>query len=214
MLNMAIQKLDWLYPSKWKGLWYFIWEDNSLSSWVVNVVLAFVIIKFLIYPGLGFIFSTTHPIVAVVSGSMEHDGSFDSWWQSTALCDNQYCPQQQYYSNYRITKAQFQEFNFKNGFNKGDLMVLVGKDPKDMEVGDVIVFQANRPDPIIHRVIKKWNQETNYHFQTKGDNNPSSYPEVRETDIPEDRLVGTAVARIPFLGWIKIIFVNMINLFR
>ena len=211
---MPKQKLDWLYPSKWRGLWYFIWEDNSLLSWVVNVILAFVLIKFLLYPGLGLLFSTTHPIVAVVSGSMEHQGNFDSWWGSIALCNEGYCSQAEHYSLYGITKKEFSKFPFKNGFNKGDLMVLVGKEPKEINLGDVIVFKSNRPDPIIHRVIRRWNQEDHYHFQTKGDNNPTSYAGVREDDITEERLVGTAVARIPFLGWIKIIFVNIINLFR
>jgi len=211
---MPKQKLDWLYPSKWKGLWYFIWEDNSLLSWVVNVILAFVIIKFLLYPGLGFLFSTTHPIVAVVSGSMEHDGGFNTWWSSTALCNAKYCSQAEYYSNYAISREEFLKFSFKNGFNKGDLMVLKGKLAKDIDIGDTIVFQGSRPDPVIHRVIKKWNQDNQYYFQTKGDNNERSYPEVRETDITEDRIIGTAIARIPFLGWIKIIFVNIINLAR
>ena len=100
---MSKKELDWLYPSKWKSVWYFIWEDNSLLSWAVNVILAFVIIKFLLYPGLGFIFATTHPIVAVVSGSMEHQGSFDSWWGSTALCNGNYCSQEEYYSLYLQT---------------------------------------------------------------------------------------------------------------
>jgi signal peptidase I len=211
---MPKQKLDWLYPSKWRGLWYFIWEDNSLLSWVVNVILAFVLIKFLLYPGLGLLFSTTHPIVAVVSGSMEHDGNLDSWWTSAALCTNRYCSQSEYYALYGISKEKFSQFSFKNGFNKGDLMVLFGKEPKDIKLGDVIVFQGNRLDPLIHRVIKKWNKNDSYHFQTKGDHNERSYPEVMETDIPEEKIVGTAVLRIPFLGWIKIIFVNMINLFR
>ena len=211
---MLKKELDWLYPSKWKGVWYFIWEDNSLLSWVVNVILAFVIIKFLLYPGLGFIFATTHPIVAVVSGSMEHQGSFDSWWGSTALCSGKSCSQEEYYSLYGITKKEFSKFYFKNGFNKGDLMVLVGKEPKEINLGDVIVFKGNRKDPIIHRVIKKWNQENYSYFQTKGDNNHASYPEIMETNIPEEKVIGTAVARIPFLGWIKILFVNMINLFR
>ncbi len=211
---MSKKKADWLYPSKWKGLWYFIWEDNSLLSWIVNVILAFVLIKFIIYPGLGLLFSTSYPIVAVVSGSMEHQGSFDDWWQSSAICNNHYCSQAEYYSNYGITKTDFQEFSFKNGFNKGDLMVLIGKKPKHIKTGDIIVFQSNRPDPIIHRTIKVWHQNDKYHFQTKGDHNQDSYPQVMETDIQEDRLLGKAVLRIPFLGWIKIAFVNLINIAR
>ncbi|MBC8444302.1 signal peptidase I [Candidatus Woesearchaeota archaeon] len=211
---MSKKKVDWLYPSKWKGIWYFIWEDNSLLSWIVNVILAFVLIKFIIYPGLGLLFSTSYPIVAVVSGSMEHQGNFDAWWGSSARCSNNYCSQAEYYSNYGITKTDFQEFSFKNGFNKGDLMVLMGTKPKNIKTGDVIVFQSNRPDPIIHRTIKVWYQDDKYHFQTKGDHNQGSYIQVMETDIQEDRLLGKAVLRIPFLGWIKIAFVNMINSLR
>ena len=91
---MSKKKADWLYPSKWKGIWYFIWEDNSLLSWIVNVILAFVLIKFIIYPGLGLLFSTSYPIVAVVSGSMEHQGNFDTWWGSSAICSDNYCSQE------------------------------------------------------------------------------------------------------------------------
>ena len=55
-----------------KKTWHFIWEDDSIWSWLVNIILAFVLIKFIVYPSLGFLLNTTHPIVAVVSGSMEH----------------------------------------------------------------------------------------------------------------------------------------------
>ena len=66
-------------PKDWrkilKRVWYFIWEEDSIWSWLVNIILAFVLIKYVVYPGLGFLLGTSHPIVAVVSGSMEHDGS-------------------------------------------------------------------------------------------------------------------------------------------
>ena len=58
----------------WKKVWHFIWEEDSVASWVVNIILAFVLIKFIVYPGLGFALGTTHPVVAVVSPSMEHNG--------------------------------------------------------------------------------------------------------------------------------------------
>ena len=54
-----------------KKIWYFIWDD-SIWSWIVNIILAFVLIKFVVYPGLGFLLNTSHPVVAVVSSSMEH----------------------------------------------------------------------------------------------------------------------------------------------
>ena len=67
--------------SFWGKVWYLIWYEDSVASWIVNVILAFLIIKFLIYPGLGLLFGTNLPIVAVVSESMQHEGSFDEWWQ-------------------------------------------------------------------------------------------------------------------------------------
>ena len=64
-----------------KKTWYFIWEDDSIWSWIVNIILAFVLIKFIVYPGLGFVLSTSHPVVAVVSESMEHNMEFNEWWE-------------------------------------------------------------------------------------------------------------------------------------
>lgn len=201
--------------SKLARVWQFIWEDNSVLSWIVNIALAFVIIKFLLYPGLGLLFGTSYPIVAVVSGSMEHPQGTDFWWETQAICNSQYCSQADYYNNIEsISKEQFYEFPFKNGFNKGDIMFLIGEKPKNIKIGDVLVFKSNRADPIIHRVMDIWYENDQYHFRTKGDNNPRSYPEIRETDITSGDIVGKAVFRVPYLGWVKLAFVEAINLFR
>lgn len=188
-----------------KKTWWFIWEEDSLLSWIVNIILAFVLIKFIVYPGLGFLLGTSYPIVAVVSGSMEHDGSFDDWW---GVHEN-------WYTRNDISKEQFSGFSFKNGFDKGDIMILHGKDAIDVEVGDVMVFKSNRPDPIIHRVVEKWDMDEVYYFRTKGDHNPDSIKSssLDETNINEDKLLGKAVVRIPLLGYIKIWFVELIKLF-
>ncbi|MBW2966095.1 signal peptidase I [Candidatus Woesearchaeota archaeon] len=197
-----------------KDAWYFIWESNSIWSWIVNIILAFVIIKFLVYPGLGFLLSTSHPIVAVVSSSMEHDGSFDQWWSSKAMCDSTVCTQKEFYSDIDITKQQFLTFKFKNGFNKGDIMLLKGTSPEKINIGDVIVFQNKRPDPIIHRVIKKRKENGIYYFQTKGDHNSKSVNStlLDETKIPQNKVIGKASFRVPYLGWIKIAFVGLLKL--
>jgi signal peptidase I len=185
-----------------KKIWYFIWESDSIWSWIVNVILAFLLIYFIVYPGLGFIFQTTHPIVAVVSGSMEHDGNIDQWWDSQG---------EWYEENTDITKEQFQEFKYKNGFNKGDIMVLKGVSPENVQVGDVLVFNGRLRDPIIHRIVNI-NEENNvYSFTTKGDHNS----DADTPDVKQEETVGyqkyqkssKAILRIPYLGYIKLAFV-------
>ncbi len=181
-------------------VWQFIWHDNSIWSWLVNVLLAYLLIRFIVYPGLGLAFGTKIPVVAVVSGSMEHDDGFDAWWQV----------QQKWYSDNNITLAAFEGFPLTNGFNKGDLMVLKGEQPQDLKIGDVIVFQSPiQSDPIIHRIVKIWQEKGVYHFQTKGDHNSRSEPSIYETDITPDKILGTAFFRVPLLGWVKIGFVEL-----
>ena len=188
-----------------KKIWWFIWEDDSIWSWIVNIILAFVLIKYIVYPGLGLLLSTGYPIVAVVSGSMEHDGSFDKWWDS----------QSDWYLNQNLSREDFKEFDFRNGFNKGDIMILYGEKPKGIDIGEVIVFSSGRPDPIIHRVVRKWENNGRYYFQTKGDHNSDSIRAVGldETNIAEDQILGKAVIKIPLLGYVKIWFVELIKLF-
>lgn len=193
-----------------KKTWWFIWESDSWWSWPVNLLLAFILIKFIVYPGLGFIFGTAFPVVAVVSGSMEHDGSFSDWWLDTAYCPSS-CSQEEWYANYGITEEQFKTFSFKNGFNKGDIMVLRGVKPKNIKIGDVLVFQsAYGNEPIIHRVVTISGDEvTGFVYQTKGDHNSDSGN--MDTNIAQNAIYGKAIFRIPFLGWIKIAFVWLIT---
>jgi len=179
-------------------IWYFIWEDDSLASWLVNIVLAFLLVKFIIYPGLGLILSTDYPVVAVISGSMTHESmDFDEWWERYGS----------WYEKNEITKEEFQTFSFYNGFNEGDIMVLWGSKPQNIKTGHVIVYESH-PDypPIIHRVISKEENE-DITFTTKGDHN--SIPD--KDLVTEEKLLGKAVLRIPYLGWIKIAFTSIVK---
>lgn len=178
--------------NKLRRIWWFIWEDNSIWSWLVNLVLAFLLVKFIIYPGLGFLLGTGYPVVAVMSGSMEHDGGFNDWWGS----------QGKIYSELGITKGDFMDYRFRNGFNQGDVMVLTRID--EINLGDVIVFWGSANDPIIHRVVRL------EPLQTKGDHNSGSRGD--EVNIDRRRVLGKAVFRIPYIGWVKLIFVRIINL--
>lgn len=209
----------------WHKTWHFIWHDNSLLSWVVNLVLAFIFIKYLIYPTLGTVLGTDFPIVAVVSGSMEHkitkdpfgqqrlcsktfnqkfSINFDDWWNTCGPW---------YTNNFGIIKEQFIKFSFRNGFNTGDIMILYS--PEKINIGDVIVFNSYYiNDPIIHRVV---GIEDNV-FITKGDHNSDRDKFINplnnkeEIKIKKENIVGKAMIRIPFLGWIKILFVELLKL--
>ncbi|MDD5649932.1 MAG: signal peptidase I [Candidatus Nanoarchaeia archaeon] len=186
-----------------KKVWHFIWKEDSFASWVVNVILAFIIVKFLIYPGLGLLLGTSYPVVAVVSSSMEHNTDFENWWVNSEKCFNPF----------NITKEKVSDYKFKNGFNKGDIMVLVGR-PMNVKIGDVIVFQGSLKDPIIHRVMRIYSEDGNYYIQTKGDNYLTNCGSRQdEQKIPTKNLYGRAVFRLPWLGWVKITAVCGLNQF-
>lgn len=184
-----------------KKFWKFVWHDDSIASWIVAFILAFLIVKFIVYPLIGLAFGTSYPIVAVVSGSMEHEQPFNEWWELN----------QEWYEGNNIYKEDFEEFVFKNGFMKGDIIFLRGVEPKDIKVGDVIVFQSTTVYPVIHRVVKTWEDGSHY-FQTKGDHNGKSDPGLLELEISEERVLGKTLFRIPKLGWVKLVFVEMFNL--
>ncbi|MBT3408837.1 signal peptidase I [Candidatus Woesearchaeota archaeon] len=195
---------------KLKQFYRYIVYDESLTSLVLSTVISLLFIIFIFYPLLGWSLNSNFPIVAIQSGSMHHEGSFENWWGSKADCSNTFCKQSEYYTNINITKNDFLNYDYSNGFNKGDVMVIMGKD--NYQIGDVIVFQTNDPTPIIHRVIKKKIVNNNTIYQTKGDFNEKSiflqtrfYTLIDEFNINEKNIYGKAVFRIPYLGWIKII---------
>ncbi|RLE47908.1 signal peptidase I [Candidatus Woesearchaeota archaeon] len=196
-----------------KKIWHFIWNEDSIWSWIVNLILAFIIIKYLIYPGLGLALGTQAPIVAVVSGSMEHDTPFEEWWNGDSCCTpdcSKTMNQGEYYNKRNLTKAQFAHFPFKYGFDKGDIMFLHKR--TKIKIGDVIVYRIKeRKDPIIHRVINIIEEHGKRYYSTKGDHNCGVARFERV--IPEDNVIGKASIRMPFLGWIKIAFVKLVSIF-
>jgi signal peptidase I len=183
-----------------RKIWRFIWYDDSLLSWIVNVALAFILVKFIIFPILGLILQTSYPVVAVVSSSMEHNENFDKWWESAEPC----------YLDYDIKKEDFQNYKMKNGFNKGDIIFLISA--SKINKGDIIVFRGNSNNPIIHRVVY-----LNDYYKTKGDNyntNCNSYDLLGETKIEKNNIIGKAFFKIPYLGWVKVGFTELINAFK
>ena len=218
------QSKTWLQKA-----WHFVWYDDSPLSWVATLVLAFILIKFIVYPLLALVFGTGLPIVAVISSSMDHNtNDFERWWDSlTARCRSAiHCLQAEWYMERGITKEQFLDFPLHKGFKRGDVIVLAGLDPADVEVGDVIVYEVNRNPlitnqsfPIIHRVVAVNEINGTYVYATKGDGNRDQIVELCpnepcliETAIPDSALVGKAVARVPLIGHVKLIAVDFFSL--
>ena len=213
IMNLPIY---YLMKSKIKQVWDFFWNSDSPWSWLVNIVVAFVMIKFVIYPLLGLIMGTGFPIVAVVSESMEHG------LHNNVLCGKQLVNYKDSYDNYwkicggwyeekGISKNQFKKFPFNKGFYKGDIIIVWGTKPKNLQMGDVLIFQGHKPQPLIHRIIKTESENGKYYFYTKGDHNSDILPNNIESKIPEEKLLGRGIIRIPYLGWVKIIFVEAVK---
>ncbi|WP_431061828.1 signal peptidase I [Methanobacterium sp.] len=59
---------------------------------------------------------------------------------------------------------------------RGDI-VIIDKNPSNLQVGDIIVYNANWfKDPVIHRIIKIENSSNGPAYTIKGDNNPAPDP--------------------------------------
>ena len=101
---------------------------------------------------------------------------------------------------------------------KGDLLFLQGRDPAliingsiEGKEGDIIVFNAvglpgwpyAPADPVVHRVVNK-KYDNGWFFLTKGDANP-----LPDDDwVPDTRILGVVVGRIPYIGWVKILLTD------
>jgi signal peptidase I len=154
----------------------------KISKTLYDIAWAFTV-AMLLRLVFGFFLGTSFPFVAVMSSSMTHDAyvtqNYYSWMAERGF-----------------SQEQLNDFSFRNGFGKGDALIIGS--PKNVEVGDVIVYV--NPDlgyAIIHRVIGV----TESGYVTKGDRNPSSDPWVVKTDWVK----GRAVVLIPFVGWIRVL---------
>lgn len=181
--------------SLFRKFWKWLWSSNSVLSWVVSFLLAFLIVRFIFYPLIGLLLGSSIPLVVIESGSMEHFDSFDKWFEA----------QQEDYSKMGITEEQVQEWRFRSGLNKGDIAMIKGRDFSKIKVGDVVVFRPpEQKKAIIHRVVEV-NLQQGY-IATKGDANIGQLS--IEKRISPEQIEGVAILRVPFIGWIKLALVQ------
>ncbi|MBN2228573.1 MAG: signal peptidase I [Candidatus Thorarchaeota archaeon] len=85
--------------------------------------------------------------------------------------------------------------------NRGDLLVLQSRAPEDINVGDIVVYNAYWHDkPIVHRVVQRVLVGDEYHYYTQGDNNSLMDPEYR---VYED-IIGVVILAIPLIGHVTL----------
>ena len=181
-------------------VWYFLWDSNSIWSWIIDIILMFLLVKFVIFPGMGLILATPLPFVIIESTSMEHEGSLDSWFSLHGA----------WYLENNITKADTEKWPWSSGLYKGDIIVVQGLKDYSYKEGDVIIFHIHQQTtPIIHRIIKIETLEQGTIYSTKGDHNDGQLP--YELEIQEEQILGKAVVQIPKVGWVKLFFVELLR---
>ena len=173
------------------NLW---WEIKDWMLWLSWAIIAALVISNI----AGFFMGTSTPFIAVTTISMTHDQTTPTNYVAWMLQRN-------------FTQTQLEAFPFQGGISASDAIIVLGPKPKDINVGDVIVY--NNPAysmPIIHRVIEIIPKDGTLYFQTKGDHNPVQDPWlVAETDVE-----GRAWLLIPFLGILNTIYVQFILFLR
>jgi len=181
-----------------KRFWQFLKED-TWQSWIVSLILIVIFIKLIFFPGLSSLTNSPLPLVVVESCSMYHNTfNMENWWNSNGI----------WYESQNITKQEFNNFPFKYGLNKGDIILVSNRQPP--QLGDIIIFQPNQgattAHPVIHRVVSQNSIDTkgdNNAFQFNGINNAEN---LTELDIQDYQIIGKATGKIPLIGWLKLIF--------
>ncbi len=189
-----------------KRFWFLLWKDNSIKGWIFSLIFLFVFVKFIFFPALSFVTGTPLPLAIVESCSMYHKENLflDSWFDE----------HESKYEEMNIIKEDFQKFTLRRGFNKGDILFIIGANPEKLKIGDIILFNSqNKENPVIHRIIKIEEKDGEKIFTTMGDNNNqiltphNNAAGIDEREIKKEQLVGKAVFRIaPWFGWVKLIF--------
>lgn len=155
-------------------------------------ILAYIFLGYLIavgaLRGLSYGLKTEYPAVSVITTSMEHpnpEKTYVAW-----MLERNY------------TREHLQNFPFPSGLRRGDMVIVYGSSFNLIEPGDVIIYNTDESEPIIHRVVDR-NETVLY---TKGDNNHylDQSNNVIAPPITEQYYEGKAVFRMPLLGYVKV----------
>jgi len=161
---------------------------NLMEGWIgtlIYIILG-IVVAYLMNFILGLILKTDLPVVAVVSRSMTHD-------ETTPFVHYEWLEK-----HLNLTKDEIDSWPLKDGFRRGDILVVMGVNRNELKVGDVIVFSIPyQRVPIVHRIIKMEDGK----IITKGDHNPGPDP----WSISYEDVHGKAIFVIPYLGYVKVL---------
>jgi len=133
---------------------------------------------------------TDQPMMGVISDSMKHDGEGRLW--------------RNHFLDRGIDPAGFP---IQGGFERGDMLIIQGiGSPGDVEVGDVIVYEAE-PLPITHRVAHVRIEGGGAWYVTKGDANDWLDNDIGFSPaegVEPGQVIGEVVLVIPKLGYVTL----------
>lgn len=90
-------------------------------------------------------------------------------------------------------------------YHAGDIIVSRTVAYETLQVGDIVVFRQG-DHRVVHRIIDIQPEDAEVWFTTKGDNNNMVDPPVHSSQIE-----GRVILQIPKIGWVSIIFRQLLN---
>ncbi|MEM4576736.1 MAG: signal peptidase I [Candidatus Nezhaarchaeales archaeon] len=81
-------------------------------------------------------------------------------------------------------------------FYDGDVILVVGVKPSDLNVGDVIIYKTYNDRMIVHRIVDIVINDGMYFFKTQGDNNPLPDPGLVSEAQVVGRVVGVLLPKV------------------
>ena len=116
--------------------WYNLVTTGNIYHWIVGTMYISCASKF---------DRTAYLVNSMVIHFSLFQMDFDNFWE---ICGS-------VYNEHGINKNEFKTFIFKDGFNTGDIIILIGREPEKIDIGDVIVFDLPvRPWKAIYFVQK------------------------------------------------------------
>jgi len=163
------------------------------DTWYGNVLLGVLVAVVFYYVILSTLLSTSTPVVAVLSGSMEHTATLETTYYKWLE------------QNLGYNKTYIDSWPVHDGLNVGDMPIVKGE--REYKIGDVIIYSVVGSDaPIIHRIITINNDGS---YQTKGDNNDrqNNY----EFHVKPDQIKGKVIFIIPKVGYFKVLLNKLVG---